>query len=449
MTQCMHRPRRPELILAAVLAAVVPGSPVQAQNAAAKPAARDSAGVRIVQNAARDVRLPAREISRIGKSDGRPEDILYSVYSVAIDPRGNHYIGMEAEIRVFDRAGKYVRTIGRKGKGPGEFGMPPFPLWFSGDSLMAMDRNLMRTSAFTLDGKLIDTYSSYNHKGLEVRPIGRSNLSWIALVEDRIDDIHDEEAMMRMYSYIKLAPGQVGEYKPIELRRYFPANDSLGATVYRIRNEKIIGTKEPPGFVQRAFEDRPAYVVTPAGFVFAKVPTEYRVDVFDQNGRMVRSVRRSYTPIRVSAKDFDGMAELMVEAGLLGAIFPNPSVIPQYKKERLRGELARVDRLKKQPLPPSRHPIGRIFASANNTLWVERSDLQTPAERAAFVSNSRYRIPTRWDLFDGSGAYLGTTDLPIGFRPMNVADDGNITGVYRDEDDVEYVVTYQVLNRKG
>jgi hypothetical protein len=47
-------------------------------------------------------------------------------YGLTVDNEGNLFVSDSANVRVqeFDKSGKYVRTIGRKGQGPGEFRFP-------------------------------------------------------------------------------------------------------------------------------------------------------------------------------------------------------------------------------------------------------------------------------------------------------------------------------------
>lgn len=58
----------------------------------------------------------------IGGADSGPAN-LTDVRSLAVDAAGRIYVleGRAQEIRVFDSAGRYLRTIGRAGQGPGEF----------------------------------------------------------------------------------------------------------------------------------------------------------------------------------------------------------------------------------------------------------------------------------------------------------------------------------------
>src|SRR5690606_18027452 len=66
------------------------------------------------------------EEARIGRADGEGADVFGAIGSVVEDPLGRVWIvdRMAAELRVFDRNGTHVRTIGRKGSGPGEFETP-------------------------------------------------------------------------------------------------------------------------------------------------------------------------------------------------------------------------------------------------------------------------------------------------------------------------------------
>jgi hypothetical protein len=49
-----------------------------------------------------------------------------------------------------------------------------------------------------------------------------------------------------------------------------------------------------------------------------------------------------------------------------------------------------------------------------------------------------------WDVFDTTGAWLGTVPVPSGFGPWDIGDDW-ILGVEQDELDVEYVVVYPLI----
>jgi len=60
---------------------------------------------------------------QIGKLTGQDEFLFVYISDIAVDGRGDIYVGDRQlnEVRKFDREGRYLLTVGRKGQGPGEF----------------------------------------------------------------------------------------------------------------------------------------------------------------------------------------------------------------------------------------------------------------------------------------------------------------------------------------
>lgn len=61
----------------------------------------------------------------------------------------------EGHVRLFDSSGKILRTIGRKGNGPGEFLGPVAVRWDRARQLHVLDLHRMLISTFTRDGQLV------------------------------------------------------------------------------------------------------------------------------------------------------------------------------------------------------------------------------------------------------------------------------------------------------
>jgi hypothetical protein len=113
----------------------------------------------------------------------------------------------------------------------------------------------------------------------------------------------------------------------------------------------------------------------------------------------------------------------------------------QYRRQMLPRMRETVQRQTgAAPLPAARHALGRILVSRGGTILLERADAVAPAVRHAQRVTGRPLPPTRWDLFV-DGRYQGTINLAPGFRAWALSDDGSVTGVMRDESDVEFVVT--------
>jgi len=61
----------------------------------------------------------------IGESEGPEESLVSNITSFTVDDEGNVIIlDIRLGIKVFDKNGKYLRSIGRKGQGPGELQGP-------------------------------------------------------------------------------------------------------------------------------------------------------------------------------------------------------------------------------------------------------------------------------------------------------------------------------------
>jgi hypothetical protein len=86
-------------------------------------------GVRVVVNPAEpiygQIKLDLGEELRIGK-EGDEQSQFFRIMDVGVDPSGRIYVvdARNFRVQVFDPSGKYLRTIGRQGQGPGEFEMP-------------------------------------------------------------------------------------------------------------------------------------------------------------------------------------------------------------------------------------------------------------------------------------------------------------------------------------
>jgi hypothetical protein len=76
-------------------------------------------------------------------------------------------------------------------------------IWFAGDTIMPLDRNLMRTTAFGPAGRMLGTWNGSSHPGLWITPRASHGSMWIAEVEP----IHDP-ANLRNVERIDVAVGE-------------------------------------------------------------------------------------------------------------------------------------------------------------------------------------------------------------------------------------------------
>jgi hypothetical protein len=126
----------------------------------------DSAGIRIVTYDLAGITVPTyRTVTEhdleIGALDGAPEYAFSRVATVAVTDVGAIVVSdaVAQELRVYGADGTYVRTLGRRGDGPGEFASPPLVADVSGDTVFAFDPRSARVSLLSLGGELLGEVS--------------------------------------------------------------------------------------------------------------------------------------------------------------------------------------------------------------------------------------------------------------------------------------------------
>jgi hypothetical protein len=94
---------------------------------------------------------------RIGSVDD-PDSGFAAIHGVDVDRDGNIYVfeGQSAQLRVYDPSGRQLRTIGRRGEGPGEFEDSPV-FGVVGDTIWTYDGTLRRVTLFDRRGAVLLT----------------------------------------------------------------------------------------------------------------------------------------------------------------------------------------------------------------------------------------------------------------------------------------------------
>ena len=137
-------------------------------------------GVMIVKNPkepmySADVFELEEELS-IGEAEGAEEYMFVGIRSVVVDTQERIYVsdfnGNVAHIKVFDKSGKYMMTLGRKGEGPGEFLYPTYIKITPENELMVYDRFALKLTFFSLEGDYLRTKIFK-----EVNQVGNINLT--------------------------------------------------------------------------------------------------------------------------------------------------------------------------------------------------------------------------------------------------------------------------------
>jgi hypothetical protein len=219
----------------------------------------------------------------------------------------------------------------------------------------------------------------------------------------------------------------------------YPDAGVAGDVLYRLPDRRLFGTTELHGLDWPLFEPAPSFGMDGAGNFYVARGYPYRIDVYDPDARLIQGVSREYDPIPITAADVDELKRLV------SAVYDTMNT--RNPNEQRRRILARVDEQATFPRVSFRAPLRELLVAEDGAFWVERADDASPAqleyEHYYGYPNRATGRSTRWDLFDADGRFLGSVALPRTFNPMHVTE-RSVTGVLKDELDVEYVVRFRV-----
>lgn len=326
---------------------------------------------------------------RIGSVEGDGADMFAQVHDVAVDGADRIYVldRQYQDIRVFDAEGGHVRTIGRRGGGPGEFdgayGMDIDPR----DRLWVVER--ARYSVFDSTGAFLTTYP---------RRVTVWGFQWSGgfMGDGQLLDI----VTGGLVRYDTAARAFVDTF-PIPRSPREPE-------VFDFRDERGSGS-----IMAVPFTSGFHWKVGPKGLMWTGDSEQYRVYLATLVGDTLRAIARSYEPVPVTAAERDSVLDAV----------------------RKRAAGRHVDAGKVPRVKPA---FQRIDVDDRGYLWVRPS---LPHGLTGVV----------FDVFDAEGRYLGhiaTNNRFASYAPLEIRGD-RLYGVDRDTLGVQYVVRMRIEGRSA
>lgn len=206
----------------------------------------------------------------IGQPSGPEEYLLSEIRSVVVDDEGRIYIldSKEDVVKVYDAQGQYLQTIGRPGQGPGELNTPMM-ISLYGDNLMVVESS-RRISFFRLSGEYIRSLSTGEYWVLQAWCDSQGN---ILAVAPRLDPENPA------YEYLKFDP----EFKLLFKLTESPApNAAKGFNPFMAISFALVGVNDQIVF----------------GY-----PGDYTLQIYSQEGKLLRKISREYTPVAVTEEE--------------------------------------------------------------------------------------------------------------------------------------------------
>lgn len=373
---------------------------------------RDSAGVTLVES--REPAwsqedgwsLGAEPRLRIGQIEGDPAHLFSEIVGVVGMDDGTILVGDfgSQEIRLFDGEGGHLKTVGRKGAGPGEFtgisAMGPGPNGLA----WIYDFSLRRLTWLDSRGQVVRLTTLAPEPPM-LQPVG---------------PLPDGTFVFReLWAAAAVAEARDAGFRrdPIAYVRFDSAGvlvDTLGVFPGR---EVFLSQEEGRGVMGTPLFGRTSSGAIWRGGVAVGSQVTFEIELRGPEGGLRRMVRLPDRDLRLPPAEVEAYIDLRV------------GMAEEGERARVRREMEAM------PVPDSHPAYGELRGDLLGNLWV-----------SAFAPFPK--IPGSWSVLDPEGRWLGEVSMPEGFYPRDFGPDW-VLGTETDEMDVTYVVLYPLSRSTG
>jgi hypothetical protein len=129
----------------------------------------------------------------IGEAEGPKEYMFTDIRYVAVDDDENIYVAdvREAHIKIFDKNGDYISTVGRKGQGPGDIQFPRNVCITNQKQIMVPDSGNLWISFFSKEGKYIRNIRTTPRRLLEAKVDTEGNIIGLEVIQEEENQRHE------------------------------------------------------------------------------------------------------------------------------------------------------------------------------------------------------------------------------------------------------------------
>jgi hypothetical protein len=369
---------------------------------------RDSAGIRIVENFAplwqegQEWHLSPQPVVDIGGGGSQEHDLFRAWSPVRLsDGRIVVANGGSRELRFYTGDGAFVRSVGRRGDGPGEFQGLRWVRRLRGDSLITFDFRQMRFAVFDSSGAFARGF----------RLLSTTEVPFASILDMFADG-----------SFLAQGFANTGGKSPSGLQRYGSPLYHFGPDGTLLTDLGMFGGNEVyyvalagGGFrAHEPFFPLYTYRVAAGDRLYIAANDTYELRGHTLDGKLVNLVRVVRPPVAVTEEHLrlDGERR-MAQAG---------------SDERRRAMSSVLDEI---PVPETFPAYQKVLIDEEINIWVREYTLPGAAQAT-------------WAVFDSTGVLLGRLAAALRFEPYDIGSN-YVLGLWRDADDVEHVRMYELV----
>lgn len=220
--------------------------------------------------------------------DETQEDRMFQdIRTLDVDEDGNIYVLDEqaANIKVFDGAGQHLRTIGRKGQGPGEFAFPIAVLATPDQEILVHDMGQRALKFLDQEGdalRQISIADKFQFNGPRFLRNGRLVGSHLVPAEQPLAELKLFDETLEPIQVLVSLP-----VTPPPALNFFATNSMTGLRWNKLTEDAVVWGD----FLE----------------------TEYALYIHDGDGRHTRTILRDYDPIKITEADKQALLDSMFD----------------------------------------------------------------------------------------------------------------------------------------
>lgn len=294
----------------------------------------------------------------IRSEDEEGNIVLFDPRHFLVDSDENIYISESSDqvIKVFSPDGEYIKTIGAKGDGPGEFQSIGYLGFTPNGSFVVIDNQARRTNLFDASGQFLKGFKWQKYFS---RAYLFKNKSYICQ-----ESVYGEKREVR-----KLFVSEI-DYDGDEIRSYGEFTLAQVKTVREGNSGVTMSIPHSPQSIFAGDQNR--------GWLYHCLNNQYIIEVYDNYGKIFRKIDRPYEPVPFTDKD-------------------RKEFLGRYERSESNARFNEMFKklIKVMELPKVKSITNRMLVDDESFLWLQTYEQKKEGDQ----------IITAYDVFNSEGHY--------------------------------------------
>jgi hypothetical protein len=216
----------------------------------------------------------------IAGEEGKEEQMFMNIVSIDVSEDGTIYLldGKAANIKVFDSSGRFLKTIGKRGQGPGEFGRP-------------------------------ESFSITPREEIAVNDSGRRSIQFLDMDGNFLRQILVNQPFFTGPKFI--SNGDMIASYAIFGEDFKVVLDKLDSELEPLFTFATIPMLKPPKvhiFLYQFVYDLRWDVTSKDEIIWGALTTpEYELYIHNQDGKLIRKITKEYDPVEITNTEYEKM----------------------------------------------------------------------------------------------------------------------------------------------